>query len=375
MSTEIYRAKTFQQVYDAGKAWLIGRGSDLTNFNVGGRVNSLLEAEAIIISRESKDMYVGLRLSIPVAAIEGLRFTRKGGIASTGTIRFSRVGAAGQDYPIPIGTQILFEGKTYETSAAGSILTGNTESGDIASVCLTLGVEGDQPIGAIDTENGAGSILAKPEGIFYAENFAVFTGGQDEESDDDRITRFQTHIKGLGRSTPQGLLAGALSVEGVRSATLRERFPVAGWNTIYADDGDGFLDAAVKTEVEKVMNGDNSDPENYPGYRSAGIQMQVLAPSIVTQNFILHIFYLQTAQSTPGDLETIASSAVQQYVNSLRLGQDIIHAAAIAAVKNAHKDIYDVAITTPSANVVINAEQMAKTGTTVTVTSSLRALP
>lgn len=371
--SEIYTPKTFQQNYDAMEAWLIGRNSTLTNFVVGSRTRTVVEAVAFSVSRAEKDMYLALRAAIPISAIEGFKFTRKAGVASTGTIRFSRATVAGETYPIPAGTEVILESRAYRTDAAGEITIGNTESSDIAATAVDVGDSYDIPIGGIDTQNGSGAITNKPAGIQFAYNYDPFIGGQGEETDDARQVRFQSAVQGLARSPVQGLKAGALSVDGVRSVSVREHYPRAGWVTVYCDDGDGYLQAAIKTEVEKILNGDESDPDNYPGYRAGGIQVQVLAPDIVTVPWTVKIYYLTNTRSAPADLETEAENALKAYNNALEMGVDVVVASAVKAIMTASTDIVDVEITAPTANVVVAAGELAKAGA-VSMTSQATSL-
>ncbi len=373
--SDIYSPKSKDQLVDAMIAYLVAQGSSLTNFNVGSRNRTLLEAIASVSATSMRDMYLGLKRAIPVAAIEGLNFTRKPGIAATGQLEFTRLTSAPKTYPIPIGTRATIDGVSYETTVVGEITISTTSSGNIASQCTQVGTIGNLATTTIDTQNGVGSIIGRPEGIEFAENTTAFAGGEDEETDEKREARFQDFVKALHKSGPHGLITGALTVtvgnESVAAASVVEGLPTVGWNTVYCDDGTGNLSAPLKAEVEKVLNGDTSDPANYPGYRAAGIQLQVLAPSIVSQDFDVQIYYLETFNGTLSDLEATAQTGLEQYVNALRLGQDYISSMGKKRVHDSHKDIYKVEITTPSADVSVSPSQIVRTGT-VTVNSFVR---
>jgi len=367
---EIYKQKTFLQIYDAMKRYLVGESSALNNFNTGSRLSVLLEAVALVLAQTHNDFYQGLKIAIPTSVYNAFDFERNLGIAAAGTIEFTRSSPATEDYTIPIGTAIVLNGIKFETTAVGSILTGNTSSGNINAQCSVVGVDGNISSGAIDTSLGQGSFVNQPDGVEAATNNVAFTGGTNEESDEDRISRFRLFVNSLPRSTVQGLIAGALSVDGVVSATVVENNPTLGWVTIYADDGTGTLSTALKEEIEKVINGDPNDTANYLGYRPAGVLVQVLAPTVQSVDVTVDIKILDSSLSDPADLKSLAQTAIENYVNTLRLGYDVIITEIIHVIKEAHNDIYDVDVTLPAANVTITDDKVARTGT-VTVTHSI----
>lgn len=367
---EIYRPKTFLQLYDAMRRYLIGESSTYTNFNTGSRLRVLLESIALIISQTHNDFYQGLKIAIPVSTYNAFDFERKAGVAASGSLEFTRSTPAGQDYTIPIGTAILLNGIRYETLVSGSITTGNTSSGNISAQCAQAGVDGNVSNGAIDTSLGQGSFVNQPDGVEACTNNVAFSGGTDQESDEDRIERFRTYISSLARSPVQGLIAGTLSVSGIVSASIVESSPSSGWVTIYADDGTGTLSAPLKTEVEKVINGDLTDPDDYPGYRAAGIQVRVLGPTVQTVNVTADIKILNTSLSDPTTLKSLVQTAIETYINTLRIGEDVIVSEIIAVSKDSHQDVYDIDVTVPAANVSITSDKVARTGT-VTITHSI----
>jgi len=361
MAVEIYKPKTFLQFYDSMKRYLIGESSTLNNFNIGSRLATLLEAFALILSQTSGDFYQGLKLAIPTSVYNAFDFSKQAGVQSSGTMEFSRVIAAPATYPIALGTAIMLDGIKYETIAAGEITIGNTDSGNIASQCSQIGTDGNVGSGAIDTLTGLGSFISQPDGIESCTNNVAFAGGTEEESDEVRIARFRNFVASLARSPVMGLKAAGLSVTGIVSASVVEHSPLAGWCTLYVDDGTGTLSAPLKTEVEKVVNGDLADSTNYYGYRAAGIQVRVLAPVLLSESITVRIKILDTSLSDPTALKALAQTALETYVNTLRLGWDIIRTEISYVIKESHIDIYDVDVQVPAANVPVASNEVART--------------
>lgn len=112
-------------------------------------------------------------------------------------------------------------------------------------------------------------------------------------------------------------------------------------------------------EAQKVIDGDTSDRDNYPGYRAAGTLVQVLAPLVLQQTVIANLVY-KTAQV--GNAETIATSvqtAINRYINSLGIADDVIYAELVAAAMEV-PGVQDVSFVTPTANVAIGSGELAR---------------
>jgi len=272
---------------------------------------------------------------------------------------------------IPSGTQVTVDGLTFTTTAIGNILVGDANSDQITAQCETTGPEGNIAAQAIDTRNGKGSALNKPPDVDYVINDSAFAGGLDEETDDQRRERFAITVEGLAGSTVRGLEAATLSVDGIRSVSIRERYPNAGEVTVIADDGTGNLTPAKQQEILDVLNGDPTDYINFPGFRAAGILIYVQPPVVVPINWDLTLYRVGIT-SDENEIKNAAQTTVEQYTNTRKLGEDPILTEVIRRVKNAHPAIVDMAINLPLANPIISGSQLARTGAgsgaTVTIT-------
>jgi uncharacterized phage protein gp47/JayE len=361
--SEIYTPKTQEQIYDALKRYLISVGSSFNNFNTGSRLAVLLEAISLVSSQTQNDVYQGLLKAIPVAIYSGFNFSKKAGIKSTGTLQFARTTNATQDYPIAIGTQIILNGIKFETIEAGSIPLGDTDSGEIAAQCSEKGTDGNINSNAINTLVGQGSFINQPEGTQSCTNPTAFTGGTEEESDADRLQRFMIYINSLARSTVKGILYATRSVEGIKSALVVENYPSDGWITVYADDGTGNLSSALQTEILKVIRGDLTDDENYPGYKAAGIYVQVLPPDVTLVDITGTVYIYDNSELLNTEFKNIATTALQKYTNTLNIGDDWIKSSANAEVRNSHVDIFNFIMSAPASDISIASNRLARTGT------------
>lgn len=361
---EIYTVKTFIQLYTAQKNYLIGKSSLLTNFNDGSRTNTIIEAVGLVASEMQEDFFKALKKSIPTSVYNGWGFTKLSGNKSVGKIVFSRSTVATEEYTIPIGTKIILNGIKYQTTEVGSIAIGQQNSSQISSESEIIGENTNISVNAIDTIAGFGSFINQPNGIESATNPVAFSGGTDEELDQDRIVRFRNYVNSLAKSPVSGILSAVESVEGIKSVTVLENYPSDGWVTIYADDGSGSLSAAKQDEIEDIVKGIEADFENYPGYKAAGIYIQVLAPVIYSIDITATVTVIDESTLTNTEAETLAITKLQDYTNSLKLGEDWVKSECVTAIQNSDPGIYDVVVSIPATDrVTIAGSELAKTGT------------
>jgi uncharacterized phage protein gp47/JayE len=114
---------------------------------------------------------------------------------------------------------------------------------------------------------------------------------------------------------------------------------------------------------------------NYPGKNAEGIGYVFVAPTIVSVSIGITATRLS---NIPVDLTTIQTdiiTAVEQYINTLQLGRDVLLSEVFRVAKNSNNAIYDMAIVSPSENISINQNEFARTGSgtggTVTVTVTI----
>jgi uncharacterized phage protein gp47/JayE len=198
-------------------------------------------------------------------------------------------------------------------------------------------------------------------GVDTVNNSSSTSGGLDAEDDNAFLKRFTEYIKGLGKGNVYGMIAGAKSVNGVRSVSIVEHFPPITGNynaSVYIDDGSGNAPQILIDAVTLVLVGDGT--ENYPGYKPAGINIRVLAPSKVTIN--INVTVTETGEIGQDVLTVNIENAINNYINNLQLGEDVIRNKLIDAIMNL-VGIYDIDLTTPSGNTAIAATQIARVGT------------
>lgn len=83
-------------------------------------------------------------------------------------------------------------------------------------------------------------------------------------------------------------------------------------------------------EVQKVLDGLESDPATYPGYDAAGSQVRVLAPTVLWQRFEATLVIKEGFDRAAVIAE--ATDLVARYYNQLPEGEDVIRTALIALI-------------------------------------------
>lgn len=113
-------------------------------------------------------------------------------------------------------------------------------------------------------------------------------------------------------------------------------------------------------EAQKVIDGDPSDRNNYPGYRAAGVQVFVLSPTVY-QQLVEATIVVEDGYDSATVLAK-CKSAIVRYINGLGINGDVIWSELIHAVQ-AVNGVHDVTFVSPTANVVIGEGELARVTT------------
>lgn len=263
------------------------------------------------------------------------------------------------------GSQASIDDVTIQTSAAGTIAAGDATSGQIAALSIQTGAQADVNIAAvaIDTLNGNGTLISSNVGDYVVNNSA-YANGQAAETDVERAERYQTAIQGQHGGTLLGIESDILALDSIKSTKMRERYPVAGTNTIVADDGTGNLSVDQIAEINTLIVGDPNDLVNSPGKGVAGIIYNIEAPNVDVISFAYTITRIGSVTDQT-EIETAVQTVIEQYVNTRRLGENVVLTEIIKRAKSSHPAIYDFDLTSHSVNISVNDSSVARTGAAV----------
>lgn len=239
-------------------------------------------------------------------AFDRYGLTRKGASAARGTVKFSRLSAAGGAGTIPIGTKLTsLTGVEYTTLTAASFSLGSLET--VADVRASQAGKA--------TQVGAHAIrgFSQPGQIFdrtiQVDNPLTTAGGEDVETDDV----FRSRIRNFWNTARRGILGaietGALTVPGVVSASAIEVLtggaqPARVVNLFIADSS-GVASAALGRLVATTLN----------EYRAAGIAVVIFTSLPFIQSIVLALEFRSGVDSLT--LSDVVKGAVVEFINSL----------------------------------------------------------
>jgi uncharacterized phage protein gp47/JayE len=322
--------------------WIVAHTGKISDFNEGSIIRALSSAVALAIEALNFDVMLGWTDAMRVAISKSLGVEKKTGIRATGNVIFSRSTVAPQTYFITTGTIIATgDGVRFITTEDGEITVGNTDSGNISVEAESVGVDGNVVAGTI-TE-----LVSTPLGIETVNNAAATAGGVNEETDAEFDVRFAKYLRGLAKTTPSGIEAGAEEVDGVHEAALVET-DILGVLRLYINDGSGSASEALIDDVELKIEGDGT-PEN-PGYRPAGVLIGYFPSTKITINVTATIYY--DKNEDPDTLKPLVETALSGYLNGLKIGEDAI-LKRMSSVMMGVSGVLDVSISVPAGTRVV----------------------
>jgi uncharacterized phage protein gp47/JayE len=109
---------------------------------------------------------------------------------------------------------------------------------------------------------------------------------------------------------------------------------------------------------QKIIDGDPNDRINYPGYRAGGVRVIVITPQVMIQTVEVSLFISEGYDHAT--VEALVLTTIKNYINNLGISGDVIRTELGKRIKNI-SGIYDYNLISPSANVILLDDQMART--------------
>jgi uncharacterized phage protein gp47/JayE len=104
-------------------------------------------------------------------------------------------------------------------------------------------------------------------------------------------------------------------------------------------------------EVQRVLDGDLSNPTDYPGVRAAGVKLLVNAATSVNIDVVVSLDVAETANKA--DLIAEAEVALVGYISGLPVGGEVIRNEMIQRVMELSEDVIDLTMTLPLGNITV----------------------
>ena len=328
----MYQPKTFLEITADMVEACRASSDQLTDFNVGSVVRTLLESQAVGL----EDFYIAvnqaIQEAIPASLYAAFDFQRLPAAVSRGKIRVT-ITAQGADFILPAGSALSTAGGevNFVTDEELTISAGQTV-GEVPAVCTTAGVVGNVPGNTITIL--VGSNLS----VQSVTNPMAFVAGSDGESDQAMKARFVAYIASIARATPASLEYAARSqkrydaegniIEAVERVAVQE---FAGYVRLFIYSGSGASDELVE-QVQRVIDGyyDDTNEVIVGGYRAAGVFVLVGAMATKTVDISATVDLLPGYTSNTA-MDTAVRTAIDYAIRTHPSGQ----ALTVARLQNA----------------------------------------
>jgi len=349
-----FTIKSFDDILADMVTWIIANSPTITDLTPGSVIRSFCEGSALGMEELYVATYLGFKRYLANVPETVFDFPRKVGTKATVKVVFSRA-VAGAEVPIPIGTRVKTPtGLRFILDAATTIPNAVVDSPSVQVTADEVGTSYNVSLNTVTV------LEDQITGVDTVTNALAAVGGVNREPDISYNNRFQAYIEGLGKSNLAGLKSGVLSVEGITSVSIIELFPpIADVNVeVYIDDGSAAgVSTAKVTEVQGVVDGDGT--EDSPGYRAAGINVEVKKPGITTVPITATLSILAGVDTD--QLQSDVIDALTAYVNTLPVGDDVVYHELISSIMGVY-GVSDVVFTDPTANVAISASNVGRLG-------------
>ena len=349
-----FQIKSRDQILTDMVANYVSDNTNVDDFVPGSAIRSMLEAVASSLEEVYTSMHLGNRRAGDEIPNNVFGLNLKEGVRANVVLTFTKEIGVASEVTVSLNTRVSSGANVFATSES-LVIPAGTSLGTVNAIAEDVGRRYNVASGAISTVED--TIV----GIESVTNAAAATGGEDSETEFDFNYRFNLHVEGLGLCTRSGLEAGALSVVGITDANAIDLDPpVNNVNAeLYVDDNTptGVLDAKL-VEVRNVIDGDGTS--QFPGYRAVGVNVNVLKPTITTQNISITMTIAREYEIA--SMEDVVENRVAQFINRLRIGTSLKIAEVLAAIILT-PGVVNASISTPSADVSASSSQVVRSGT------------
>ena len=323
------RKRTRQQIFDSMKSYLQNLSNNqLTDFNAGSVLNSLLDvvaAELENVYNENYQTYEANYISTATGIdlenkASDFGLTRLTASYSTGYLIFGRSTYSSTYIPIPIGTIAT----TASSSASNAIQFETTEYAVMNPGSLTIRVAARaRESGSLGNAAIASIVVLTnpPSGIEFVTNATAFSGGTDDETDEELRSRITSYLNSLQRGTKDALEAAAKSVASVEDAYVEENTPTYGFANCWVSDSSGTASDELLDSVQTVL-------EEYKPIGSTIVSKAPLIHSIDIEAWIT----LSQGFSFPS-VQALIEDAIYTFLSTKKIGEDVYRSEIIDIIQ------------------------------------------
>lgn len=273
-----FQIKDFTSIVASMVNHMRGTQKKVTDFQPGSAARTLVEGPAVELEELYLQMFLGLREAIPVATFRSFGFAKLPMSRARGYVSVSAEAPLPSDMTVPVGTVFTAtDGRQYTSTepvtwAAGSSLV------RIPVQAASDGLAGNIATGMITASNLFG--------VGYTVSNSAIENGRDVETDAEREVRFAEYVAALSRGTVQACLYAARRSKVLDAddniAEYVTRIGIAespGFVRIFIYSSLGAASSALVADGQRRIDGwrDVTTGIVTPGYRSAGVRVDVMA--------------------------------------------------------------------------------------------------
>lgn len=356
-----FEVREFETMVDETLQRIVDANVGITNVFAGSIVRTIVEnilAEVDIQNYSIDQIYKAMNIDTATgedldAIVAILGIVRKSATYAEGAVVFGRSDEYATDIAIEYAEMVStkpnnVDGDTIEfivIDEDAKLIAGNLE--------VTVNIRATEP-GSIYLPANTITVMNNPIiGIEYVTNKIEFSGGLDEETDDELRDRAKQALAGLGKGTSTALRSAIMNINGVVDAIVMD-----------TNRGVGTADIVVITnEIPPSDTLKNAISEAIRITKSAGINVGVIYPTITTQNISITLTDVTGSVISIEDINK-AGNAITEYCGNLSIGDTLIISQLERAIGNAigNPDI-DVITTVPTGNVKPSSTQVIRNGT------------
>lgn len=352
--------REFETIVEDTLQRIVNANVGITNTMPGSVIRTIVEsllAEVDIQNYTINQIYKAMNIDTATgsdldAVVAILGVVRKQATYAEGTVVFGRSDIYDTDIAIQYAQMISTRQNNDGSINEFIVIDDNAKlrSGELQT---TVNIRATEP-GSIYLPANTITIINTPIiGIEYVTNVTEFSGGTNQETDNDLRKRAKQALAGLGKGTATAIRSALLQVPGVIDA-----MPVD------ISRGIGTADIVVITDTlppSTALQNEISDVVSTT--KSAGIDVAVIYPTISQQNIAVTITDLDGTMISDKDIDA-AANAIVTYCNTLSVGDTLIVSQLERAIGNAIGAIdVDIVVTTPNGNITPTSTQVIRCGT------------
>lgn len=320
-----FRHKGADSILQKLTNWVSNQTDQLTDFNVGSAIRTLLESIALQIEEFYYDLKQAVIYAIKNAAYHAFGFTREQSSKSSGMVTIFFNKSLTDNMVIQIGTQFhtgdRLSRRIYFTSTQNVMINKGSDRATVPVECMEEGEIGNVGIADI-CKLGVGNPHVK-----YIANTSKFTNGKNQETETGRKIRFQEYVHTLQRGTKAAVTYGIKEVSGVSGVYVDDSN--IGIMYAYVHDSSGELSKELQEQILRhIVN-----------YRSGGIEVSVRPVVKIMADLDIDVYYKPNIDGNIYDIGV--HNLVENYINSLSVAENLNLSDVITAINDTYRDIID----------------------------------